>query len=352
MSSPLRLIQVGLGFWGGDWAETILPGVASVQVVGWVDRDPKVRAAKQDALGLPAESCFASLNEALNAVEADAVVVTVPLSAHAAVTQEALDAGKHVLCEKPFTQTAIEAKALAERAAAADRVLMVAQNYRFFPAPIAVRDLIGNGRMGLVASLSVDFRSNANAIGYRYWDIPAPLLGDMAIHHFDLMRMVLGDDAVTVSCRSWNDTASEFTHDAAAAATIQFAGGAVASYRGSWLNHGAPTPWAGEWRIDGSNAEAWWTSRGRRPADPTRDDCVLLRREEGAPSSVPLTRLPHIDRAGCLAAFAEAVLEGAEPPAFSSARDNVLSLAISDAAIRSAAEKGRPVQIREVLTPT
>jgi Oxidoreductase family, NAD-binding Rossmann fold len=62
-------------------------------------------------------------------------VVALPLPLHAAVVREALLAGKHVLIEKPFTQTLEEAHSLVGIAEKSSRVLMVSQNYRFFAAP-------------------------------------------------------------------------------------------------------------------------------------------------------------------------------------------------------------------------
>ena len=122
---------------------------------------------------------------------------------------------------------------------------MISQNYRFFPAVQAVRDLLRSGSLGEVGAVSVDFRRNANGAareGNRHYTLHQPLLADMSIHHFDLMRVMLGQEPVEVVCHAWNPPWSNFEEPAAAFATITFDGGAVVSYRGSWVSPGPKTP--------------------------------------------------------------------------------------------------------------
>jgi predicted dehydrogenase len=104
----LRLVQVGLGFWGLDWAEEVLPQAQTVETVAHVDPDLTARAALAARIGVPPQRCFASLAEALNQVPCDAVLASLPTAFHAAIAHEALEAGKHVIVEKPFTPTLAE----------------------------------------------------------------------------------------------------------------------------------------------------------------------------------------------------------------------------------------------------
>ena len=91
----VRIIHVGLGGWGGNWARTAIPEVSEVQVVGIVDPSAPTLEAVRTDLGLPASAAFGSLTEALAAVEADAVVITAPAVTHVPLALEALEAGKH-----------------------------------------------------------------------------------------------------------------------------------------------------------------------------------------------------------------------------------------------------------------
>src|SRR5690349_18465154 len=88
----LRLIHVGMGGWGRDWEVNAIPRVKEVQRVACVDADAPTLALAKEKLDLPDDVCFTSLDEALATVEADAVLVTVPIEGHAPVSVAALDA--------------------------------------------------------------------------------------------------------------------------------------------------------------------------------------------------------------------------------------------------------------------
>src|SRR5260370_26700019 len=130
----IRLVQVGMGNWGRNWATNVIQRSEDVALVACVDLDAEMLMQTQQLLSIPAERCFQTLKSALAAVEAEAVLITGSLPAHGPVALEALNAGKHVLLEKPFTPTLAEAQLVVEMAANRNRVLMISQNYRFFPA--------------------------------------------------------------------------------------------------------------------------------------------------------------------------------------------------------------------------
>lgn len=127
MTTPVAIVQMGLGLWGLDWARRVVPEVRNVETVAWVDPAAEARAMAVDKLGLPAERCFASLAEAVDVAAPEAVLGTVALAAHAPVITEALEHGLHVLIEKPFAPSAGEAQQLAAAAARADRILHVSR---------------------------------------------------------------------------------------------------------------------------------------------------------------------------------------------------------------------------------
>lgn len=348
--TKVRLIQVGLGGWGLDWAEQVLPTVETVEVVARVDPEAAAFARLRALVpGVDPRSCFASLAEALTVVDCDLVLASLPTAFHVATVREALLAGKHVIVEKPFAPTVPDAAALVRLAEERSRFLMVSQNYRHYPAPIAAAALVAGRELGAPLSVTLDFRRFVDETRYRYWDIPDPLLADMAIHHFDLMRMVLGEEPVEVSCRTWNPKGSPFQRHPSAFATITFTGDVVVSYRGSWLSRGADTPWAGEWAMDLERGAVFWTSRGNQEVRLTADR-LAVRPLGGAVEEQEMAPLRHFDRAGTTAAIAAAIGNGTPPPFFSSGRDNLGSLALVEASIRSAAEGGKPVRLDSVLT--
>lgn len=331
----LRLIHVGMGGWGRDWEVNAIPRVEEVERVACVDADGPTLALAQEKLDLPDSACFTSLDAALAAVQADAVLVTVPIEAHAPVSLAALDAGLHVLCEKPFAPTMQAALQVVQAAEQRHRTLMVSQNYRFFPATRKATELVQSRALGPSGPVAVDFRRYANTapVGtHKHYVLHHPLLYDMAIHHFDLMRMVLGQEPVEIYCKVTDPAWSRFQEEASVAATVSFTGGATVSYRGSWVSTGPQTPWAGEWRIDCEDGQIAFASRNGAGLS---GDWVTTQKIGGEATLATLPKLPYTGRAGALATFAAAVATGQEPE--SSGRANLGSLALMYAAARSAA---------------
>ena len=343
----VELVQVGLGGWGRNWAQEVLPAVPGIEMVGFVDADPAMRAIAAKSLGLDNDLLFGSLDEAVAAVKPRAALVVVPLAAHAAVTEAALGHGLHVLVEKPFTETLAEAQSLVAQAERLGLHLMVNQNYRHFPAPRTFRRLVADGTLGHVASMAVDFWKMFDE-HYRYFFLAEPLLSDMAIHHFDLMRFILQDEPVAVSAMSWSEPATPFEGRPAAACLVRFQSGVVVSYRGTWISRGPDTVWGADWRIDGSEQAALGTFRGNQ-GDRRGEDRVQLFATAETATPAPLVPTLFTDRAGALDAFALWVRTGEAAPGLSTGRDNLASLALMHAAIRSAAEGGRLVAIREIM---
>ena len=340
----IRIVQVGMGGWGRSWNRHIVPRVAAVQAVAWVDPQPAALAQAQAESGIPANRCFATLEEALQAVEADAVLITAALPAHVPAALTAFAVGKHVLVEKPFAATLEEARQVVAEAERRQRILMVSQNYRFFPAVQAVKSIVREGSLGEVGVVTIDFRRDRSATPNgkdAHHRSQQPLLIDMAIHHFDLMRYVLGQEPRTITCHAWNPPWSPYDDPANALAIITFEGGAVVSYRGSWVSRGPATPWAGEWRMECGNGAIAWTSRADSSHEhlgETADQVIVRHSGKAAEQRMALPTLPAVDRLGSLTAFAEAITTGHAPE--SSGRDNLGTLALMSAALEAAKHGG------------
>lgn len=340
----VRLVQVGLGGFGQSWASQVVTRVPGARLVACVDTDPDALETALGQTGLPPDRMYSGLPAALEDLECDAVLVTAPVGAHVPSALAALQAGKHVLVEKPFASTVSEAQEAVDLAQAQGLTLMVSQNYRFFPAVRAVAGLVEGGEYGQVDAVHVDFRQHDNGApreGHRHYLFPEPMVVDMAIHHFDLMRVVLGCEPVEIYCASWNPPWSKFDQPAEAMAVIRFEGDTFVSYRGSWLSRGTPTAWAGEWRMELAEAEVSWTSRGGRPLQGA--DRVTVRSGREQPTPLPLPDVPYVDREGSLAAFLDAIRTGAEPE--TSGWENLKTLALTLAAVESA-QTNRPVLLR------
>jgi predicted dehydrogenase len=122
--------------------------VPGVTVAGVAARD-RARAERFAARhGIP--RVYDSYAALVEAGDLDAVYVPLPNGLHGAWTLRALAAGKHVLCEKPFTADAAEARMVAEAAGGIDRVVMEAFHYRYHPLTERVRQLLADRAIGTV----------------------------------------------------------------------------------------------------------------------------------------------------------------------------------------------------------
>lgn len=331
----IRLIHVGLGNWGRNWESSVLSTVSDIiKPVGFVESDEATMEAAKETLDLPPERCFSDLEAAITATDADAVLATVPVTAHVPVALTALAAGKHVLIEKPFAPTIADAKRVVDATIESQCIAMISQNYRFYPAVRAAMQLVAERALGAIGTVNLDFRRFAQPRpNSPYTKIAQPLLEDMAIHHFDLMRALLRQEPHTVICDTWNPPWSPFAGPAAAAASITFDGGAHVSYRGNWVSPGPSTAWAGEWRVECERGEIIWSSRAdNRGLEAER---VLVRPVDGPERDMKLPSPRHWGRAGVLAAFAGSIERGT--PSETSVIDNIGSLALTLAAVQSAA---------------
>ncbi|MDQ3862798.1 MAG: Gfo/Idh/MocA family oxidoreductase [Actinomycetota bacterium] len=310
------------------------PGVELAAVV-----DP---AARQIAEGVPG---YAVLEDALAAVECDAVLVASPPGTHHSVVKAALEAGKHVLCEKPLATSLQDALDLVQAANRAQRVLIVSQNYRYNAPFRAVQRVVAGGDLGELVFIRVACRRDTRTLfppdDFRY-SMHHPYVLDMSIHHFDLIRAATGRDVRRIYARSWRVPDSPFVHDPALAALLDLEGGVPVIYEGDWATREPETSWNGEWEIVGEEGRLLW--RGAR-GDRGTGEVVLQRRDEG-PCKVDQPTLEFVEREATLQAL-RAAIEGGEQPE-TAAADNVKSLAITLGCARSI-ESGEPVDVSELL---
>jgi predicted dehydrogenase len=132
----------------------------------------------------------------------DVIDIVTPGDSHAEIAIAALDAGKHVLCEKPLANTVAEARAMAdaaERAAAKGVFAMVGFTYRRVPAATFARDLVASGRIGTVNQVRAAYLQDwlVDPTVPRSWRLQKELagsgsLGDIGAHAIDLAQFVTG----------------------------------------------------------------------------------------------------------------------------------------------------------------
>ncbi|MCI2416921.1 Gfo/Idh/MocA family oxidoreductase [Saccharopolyspora sp. K220] len=136
------------------------------------------------------------------------VDICTPGDSHAEIATSALEAGKHVLCEKPLANSVAEAVAMAEAADRARRSgiqAMVGFNYRRVPALALARELIEQGRLGQIRHVRAQYLQDwlVDPRAPLTWRLQAEragsgALGDLGAHLVDLAQFLVGDDIISV----------------------------------------------------------------------------------------------------------------------------------------------------------
>lgn len=331
-----KIIQVGVGGWGGTWIEKVLAS-GSWELGACVDVNTEALLDAQAAHGIDPSRCFTSVEEAAAAISADAALVVVPPQRHLAIAAESFDAGLHVLVEKPLADTMDSGRRMVRLADEAGRHLMVSQNYRFKSAPRAVREILRAPWLGPVTSATVEFRKAPhftlpdNRHGYTHYRF----VEDMCVHHFDLMRAVLGDEPVAAYAQARNPEWSWFAAPPLVNATIELAGGGLVQYYGSWISRGRETTWDGDWFIECENGQVVWADNRVkvRPQEVYYTVYLPGFQERAGWMERELSPGPVEERSFILEEFARRIADGMPPE--TSGRDNLRSMALTYAVAAS-----------------
>jgi predicted dehydrogenase len=329
----LRCIQVGVGGFGNRWLDAIA-ATPSIQHAALVDVSEDALQRALEKTGLEPELAFRECSQAFRRIDADFALIVVPPFHHEEVAEAAFDQGLHVLTEKPMAHEMDSAKRMVSRARKRNLTLMVSQNYRFREWIRSAKIFLESGELGGVSHAYVSFRLNPDWGPFRQ-KMDDVLLIEMSIHHFDMMRYLLGRDPTTVFARTWNPSWSWFRGDCAAAINLEMEGLPVL-YEGSSVAFGSHTGWNGEWRIEGEEGSLdYEESTGLRRTH--------LNRGQG---QVEIRPMPAENQEYSLLEF-EGSLDGCRAPE-TNGLDNLKSLAMVFAAIRSKSE-GRVVDVSEIL---
>lgn len=331
----MRALLVGCGGISRAWLEA-LKGIPEVKLVGLVDLIESQARARAAEFGLDLPT-GADLSEMLHRTAPEVVFdCTVP-EAHYGVTLAALEAGAHVLGEKPMSDSLVQAQAMVAAAKRAGKLYAVIQNRRFNRQLRRLKAFLDTGQLGQITTVQADFFVGAHFGGFRE-RMKHVLLNDMAIHTFDAARFLTDTDAQAVYCYEWNPAGSWYDHGAAAMATFEMTGGVVFSYRGSWVAEGLRTSWESEWRIIGERGSVSWDGAGKLVAEVVAETSGLLSSYRSVEIPPANEALPE-GHAGVIADFVRALQTGVPPETVCT--DNIKSLAMVFGAIESAVARRR-----------
>lgn len=340
----MRLLLAGLGGWGKAWTR-MMSGVQGVELVAVADPSAEAREWASSELGLPPAACHETVHSALEHTECEAVIVATPMWTHYEAVIASLDAGKHVLCEKPLATSLSDAVSMAHASTRADRVLMVGQSYRFRRPARAAQRVVASGALGELQSVRISTRRDTGKFwqpdDFRY-TIPHFWLLDNGVHHFDLLRAVTGRNVRQAYCRARHLPGSAYRHDAAGVAVMELDGGATVVYDNEYATRSPETSWNGEWELTGEAGRLLW--RGGNPDANTADLTLELWGQR--PHSVELPEQPIDPSAAVLEAFLAAIRTGISPE--TGVGDNLDTMAAVFGCIRSI-ESGTTTDIPDLL---
>jgi predicted dehydrogenase len=320
---------------GRVWGE-LLKETKCAEVVALVDvKDEALRTACKNH-GYSPGICFHSLREALQAGPADAVVVSTPPAFHRADVIAAMRAGLHVISEKPMADSMAACNAIARTVLETGRTYAVSQNYRYSSPMWTLANVIRSGKLGAIGQVKVDFFKGVDFGGGFRQEMPFPLIIDMAIHHFDLIRCVSGLDAVQVSGASWNPPWSNYRGDCSSTALFEMSNGARVLYNASWCAKGDFCDWNGNWHLECEKGTVTY-----RNGETKVYHVPKLYKVEGEEIEQP-TQPPLTAQAYVLDEFVRCAQAGTQPA--TGAMDNIRSVAMVFAAVK-AMKTGRKVTI-------
>ena len=228
MAAPeqIRVGLIGFGHWGPHYARILSGTMTSARLAACAE-PVAARLAAFDRQ-YPGARAYADYGRMLRDGDMDAVIVATPTSTHRDVVERCLEAGMHVLVEKPLASTVADAEALAALGNDSGRVLMVGHTFLFNPAVRAIKRYIDEGFLGDIRYLYF----TRTGLGPIRQDVNA--LWDLAPHDFSMLRYWLGTDPIDVVARGQSYLKPE-TEDVVFV-TLTYPDRVLASVHVSWLD--------------------------------------------------------------------------------------------------------------------
>ena len=157
MADQARIGVIGAGWWASQFHIPSLQAYDRANLVAVADPDASKLTATTDHYGIT--ETYADYNELLGSGTVDGVVIAVPHVFHYEIAKAALDAGIHVLVEKPMVLTAADARDLVETADANNLHLMVGTTYQFTRNARQAQEIVQSGKIGTPLFVSGLFAS-------------------------------------------------------------------------------------------------------------------------------------------------------------------------------------------------
>jgi len=271
--SLLRFGICGLGFMGRQYFAHLRshPQARVVAVCDrnadrrggrWTDRIGDLGLGRAGQVDLGGLAVYAEADELIADADVDVVALALPTPLHAELTVRALEAGKHVLCEKPMATTLAECDRMIAAAERSGRTLMIAHCIRFWPQYELIKQLVDAGRVGAVRFVALRRLSSLPRHTDGDWMLDGCQSGgallDLQLHDVDFAQHLLGLPT-EVYARGWREPGGRIDH---VVATLGYADGRYVMIEGAWT---CAEPWPFEMAITVHGERGtldWALSRG------------------------------------------------------------------------------------------
>lgn len=249
MKEKYKVLLLGAGFWGKRWIRLLNENERAECIgIACAENERKQIAELSE---LPLDSIYSDYREAVEKADADIMVNVLPAKLHYDADRRALEKGLHIITEKPLAESQKEAEELLELASGRpDQLFMASQNYRWRSHNVTIKKALDDGMIGRLEAVSFNFRRKEDLQGYRK-DLELPLINDMCIHHFDLLRFFCGADCAEITARAWRPSWSEYQGKPNVEAILCMKNGVMVSYTGTWAARGMETSWDGDIILSG-----------------------------------------------------------------------------------------------------
>jgi predicted dehydrogenase len=220
----IRIGVIGYGYWGPNILRN-LHGLDSAKVVGVCDVNPE--AQKRAKHAFPDVPFSSDPSEMLRSPSVDAVAIITPVWSHFELAKAALENGKHVFVEKPFTSNVVQAEELIELAEKRNLKIMVDHTFLFTGAVKKIRQLIDQGEVGDLYY----YDSTRVNLGLFQHDID--VIWDLAPHDLSIMDYLIHKEPEAVVATG---EAHLNSHADVAYLTVYFPGKTIAHINVNWLS--------------------------------------------------------------------------------------------------------------------
>lgn len=220
----MDIAVVGLGYWGPNLLRNLYELHRCDRLVACDLEKSKLDKIKSR---YPVVEVTTKFQQVLDDDAIDAVIIATPVSFHYPLAKQALQAGKHVFVEKPFTASRQEGEDLIALAEEKNRKIMVGHTFEYSPPVLKIKDLIEKGELGELFYIS----SSRVNLGLHQKDVS--VIWDLAPHDFSCIFYWLEEQPVRVSAMG-RDFVQPGIPDVAFV-NLEFASGCIANVQLSWL---------------------------------------------------------------------------------------------------------------------